>query len=312
MDTTTTLSSYLFFHQLMQLLPKYKPHIVLTWYAYSYLLRNFLFLSVNHAFNWSTYEQARRALRALRGLVKLQALVKGYLVRKQMNYVLRSMHAVMMIQVRARIQRVQKTDQPRKISYRQTSASDAQIAQQTRSTSLQENRVDHGTREVLTRRISERMDHRQTQRVEDYGCSRLSVSQREYKLNPSPTLSALSFTNSSSLSFDGRQETMAPTNSKHFSIWHENKPFIPNLRDCPDHVTSDSSFQPNYMSNTKSSKAKARSHSEPKQRPLPVNDQKNRRSSSMNWSGKNQRHWLIKIYRSGKSTDDKTKTINSI
>ncbi|XP_073307191.1 protein IQ-DOMAIN 19-like [Primulina huaijiensis] len=222
---------------------------------------------------------ARRALRALRGLVKLQALVKGYLVRKQMNYVLRSMHAVMTIQVRARIQRVQKTDQPRKISYKQTSASDAQIAQPTR-----ENRVDHITREVLTRRISERMDHRHTQRVEDYGCSRLSVSQQEYKLNPCPSLSALSFTNSSSLSFDGRQETMAPTNAKHFSIWHENKQFIPRLVNCPDHVTSDSSFLPNYMSNTKSSKAKARSHSEPKQRPLPVTDQKT--DDHHQWTGK--------------------------
>ncbi|XP_073119631.1 protein IQ-DOMAIN 19-like [Henckelia pumila] len=269
------------------------------------------------------YEQARRALRALRGLVKLQALVKGYLVRKQMNYVLRSMHAVMAIQVRARMQRVQMTDQPINISYEQTSASDAQLARQVRVcmclvlfwklhlcfAKIYVSRVDHGTREVLTRRISERMDHRQAQRVEDHGCRRLSVSQREYELNPCPSPSALSLTNSSSTSFDGRQETIAPTNSKHFSIWHENKPFIPRLVNCPDHVASDSSFLPNYMSNTKSSKAKARSHSEPKQRPLPIKDQENRRSSSMDWKGrKNQRHWLIKIYQSGKSTDDKTKS----
>lgn len=168
------------------------------------------------------------------------------------------------------------------------------------------NFITHGTREVLT----EHMYHRQTQRVEDYGCSRLSVSEREYKLNPCPSPAASSFTNSSYMSFDGRQEKTAPTDAKHFSIWHENKPFIPRLVNCPDHVTSDSSFLPNYMSNTKSSKAKARSHSEPKQRPLPVTDQKNRRSTSMDWKGgKNQSHWLMKIYRSGKSTDDKTKSL---
>ncbi|KZV54419.1 protein IQ-DOMAIN 1-like [Dorcoceras hygrometricum] len=248
---------------------------------------------------------ARRALRALRGLVKLQALVKGYLVRKQMNYVVRSMHAVMAIQVRARMQRIQMADKPVKMSYKLTSASDAQIAEQ-----IQENRVVHGTGEELTRRISERMDHRRSLRVEDYGCSRLSVSRREYELNPCPSPSALSLTTSSSMSFDGRQETMAPTNSKNLLMWHENKPFISRLAKCPDHVTSDSSFVPNYMSTTNSSKAKARSHSEPKQRPLTVTDQKRIRSSSMDWKGgKNQRHWSIKIYRSSKSTDDKTKSL---
>lgn len=51
--------------------------------------------------------QARKALHALRGLVKLQALVRGHLVRKQTTATLRRMHALMAIQVRARVQRVQ-------------------------------------------------------------------------------------------------------------------------------------------------------------------------------------------------------------
>ncbi|XP_073025258.1 uncharacterized protein [Primulina eburnea] len=165
------------------------------------------------------YVQARRALRALRGLVKLQALVKGYLVRKQMNYVLRSVHDVMSIQVRTRMQMVQMADQPIKISYKQTSAPDAQIP---KHRVCLENRVDHGTREI-----------------------------------------------------------MAPTNSKHFWIWHENKPFIRRLANCPDQVTSNSRFLPKYMSNTKSSKTKTRSHRESKQRPFPATDQKRGRSPSM-------------------------------
>ncbi|XP_027103204.1 protein IQ-DOMAIN 19-like [Coffea arabica] len=53
---------------------------------------------------------ARKALCALRGLVKLQALVRGHLVRKQTTAVLRSMHALMTIQVRARYRRVQMVE----------------------------------------------------------------------------------------------------------------------------------------------------------------------------------------------------------
>lgn len=43
-------------------------------------------------------KQSRKALRALRGLVKLQALVRGYLVRKQAAATLRSMEAMVRAQ----------------------------------------------------------------------------------------------------------------------------------------------------------------------------------------------------------------------
>lgn len=55
--------------------------------------------------------QARRALQALKGLVKLQALVKGHLVRKQTSAIMRRMHAMMAIQVRARVQRIQMAEE---------------------------------------------------------------------------------------------------------------------------------------------------------------------------------------------------------
>ncbi|KAL0429499.1 UNVERIFIED_CONTAM: hypothetical protein Sradi_0575900 [Sesamum radiatum] len=254
---------------------------------------------------------AKKALRALRGLVKLQALARGHMVRKRMNIVVRSMHAVLAIQVRARIQRIQMAEEPpvmvgRRKSYRESSASDRQqyISEHV------------ATRNSLStcggsRNRSGNIDQTQYERVE-YGsriCNsgHFSVSQREYRLHMCPSPSTLSFTDSSSTTYDGQLEEfsleMARRNSRRYSACLENKhPFIHLPAQCPDHITSDSHSTPNYMINTKSSRAKARSHSEPRQRPKVDTKQKNRRSSSMDEN--NEYPYLVKLYRSGKSTID--------
>ena len=50
--------------------------------------------------------QARRALRALKGLVRLQALVRGHAVKKQAAITLRCMQALLRVQACVRARRV--------------------------------------------------------------------------------------------------------------------------------------------------------------------------------------------------------------
>ena len=57
-------------------------------------------------------------MHALRALVKIQALVRGHLVRKQTAATLKSLQALMAIQVRARVSRIQLLEEDEELTER--------------------------------------------------------------------------------------------------------------------------------------------------------------------------------------------------
>ncbi|KAL2512633.1 DUF4005 domain-containing protein [Abeliophyllum distichum] len=131
----------------------------------------------------------------------------------------------------------------------------------------------HETRGALKSR-SARVNHALAGRVEHgfstCNPSRSSTSQRERQLKTCPSPSTLSLTDESSITYGGQLEDfpldMAQQSSRQYSIWskteHRKTPFNDPLQRLLDFMPTDSQFVPNYMSNIKSSEAKARSHSE--------------------------------------------------
>ncbi|WCJ43914.1 IQ-domain 19 [Euphorbia peplus] len=193
---------------------------------------------------------AKKALCALKALVKIQALVRGYLVRRQTTATMRQMHALMAIQVRARFHRIQLAQESSQLIVR--SQSSRHETGLTRSYKEMINWNTYETERVLKHRhdyltsSAKRREHKPRK----YYSGELSISKRdqEYEFSfstahnspqirsPSPTAAA---------AFPGRAS------------------FTYQKPDYVHHVPS-----PNYMSNTESSKAKVRSQSEPKQRPI--------------------------------------------
>ncbi|XP_042464455.1 protein IQ-DOMAIN 19-like [Zingiber officinale] len=251
---------------------------------------------------------ARKALCALRGLVKLQALVRGHLVRKQAATTLRCMEALIAAQERARAQRLRAT-----VDYR-----DIRRRSPKHPRSRHSHDMDRGTEESIKivemdlgmSRSSTKSD---TRLSAYYGHGRTPSKGDQQQPQFSPAPSALT-------------EMSPRAQSGHFEDFSfataQNTPHYFSAISAPDprHSYDCSSF-PNYMANTKSSRAKVRSQSAPRQRvdisrwrPPPVEGWNTLRSVKMQRSSSHinatangslyQYPWSVKLDKSNMSLKD--------
>ncbi|KAG5554645.1 hypothetical protein RHGRI_012259 [Rhododendron griersonianum] len=132
---------------------------------------------------------ARKALKALKGLVKVQALVRGYLVRKQTAATLHCMQSLVTAQARARSQRIRMADESNS-SYRIQSNHRKAMDRRSKKSIYQEIdrgmdgnirivKMDVGESKRSTNSRKSRSSHPQTAQT-NYRTSKGSVTNRTY------------------------------------------------------------------------------------------------------------------------------------
>ncbi|CAH9145386.1 unnamed protein product [Cuscuta epithymum] len=222
---------------------------------------------------------ARKALNALKGLVKLQALIRGHLVRKQAAATLRCMQALITAQARARAQRLKMAEdqENQRISLHRRSTQDNNKFHPSPYQELDRGMLDD------TIKIVE-MDLGATPRANrDHILSTLNgpYPKHEAQHNISPAPSGMM--DQSPRVYSGHYEDYSyctPQSSPHC----HSKPTTPILYGS-DSLYHEYPFYPGYMANTESSRAKVRSHSAPKTRPETFERQPSKRRPSI--EGKN-------------------------
>ncbi|KAJ8547335.1 hypothetical protein K7X08_010921 [Anisodus acutangulus] len=225
---------------------------------------------------------ARKALNALKGLVKLQALVRGHLVRKQAASTLRCIQALVTVQARARAQRIRMAEDenpnhPRQSVHRKSTQDNKfRHSYQDYEEDIKIVEMDLGESKGNTKNRNSYSNQGQTERTEQRFSTHKAYPNQEYQQHISPAPSAITYQSPRACSghFEDYSYGTAQSSPQYHSAMSKPDPSrIPFPYARSEYAEPESlyneypQFYPSYMANTKSSMAKARSHSAPKQRP---------------------------------------------
>ncbi|KAG7018735.1 Protein IQ-DOMAIN 14 [Cucurbita argyrosperma subsp. argyrosperma] len=223
---------------------------------------------------------ARKALCALKGLVKLQAMVRGHLVRRRATETLRCMQALVTAQARARTQRIKMAEdsQPTAHSWHSSHRKSFQESRQ-RHTHQEIDREMEENIKIVEMDLGGSLKNRNSYSHNTYS------NQENYRLSPAPS----AMTDMSPRTFSGHFEDYAygtaQSSPQCFSAMAKSDPnripFEFPRSEYAESLSYDYPLFPNYMANTESSKAKVRSQSAPKARPESLERQPSRRRASL-------------------------------
>ncbi|KAJ8494124.1 hypothetical protein OPV22_015845 [Ensete ventricosum] len=232
---------------------------------------------------------ARKALCALRGLVKLQALVRGHLVRKQAAATLLRIQALVTAQGRARARMAEESHvvPHRQSIHRRRSPQQHPRSRQSNDDDMDRNAEENikivemdlvgGSRGNTKSRYSysitetEAKDHRFSGYYGHVHTPPSKILQNQ-QFSPAPSV----LTEMSPRTYSGHFEDFSFATTAQCSPQYLSAISVPD----PSHSCDHPSF-PNYMANTESSRAKARSQSAPRQRTDTIERQTSKRRPSV-------------------------------
>ncbi|KAK1262249.1 Protein IQ-DOMAIN 31 [Acorus gramineus] len=229
---------------------------------------------------------ARRALKALRGLVKLQALVRGNIIRRRAEEKLRCLQALVRAQSRARVVRSNSSSlhhqhhiKPSHSYPRNPRSADAMDPDRAHAWSLDDEKSDKiveiDTGRPPTHHRRKHNTHHHHHHIQPSWSDPNSHSFATVPGSPSRDSTTAHLSIPSRPSSPSVETQLMPDseNSPEFysassrSVRHRGGLFTPSkASECARSLFSGYSDYPGYMANTESSRAKARSQSAPRQR----------------------------------------------